>query len=138
MTEQTLIPTDAAEVERVCHFGEDSDACRRVREQHRAWNAQLAKNKAEGDRLRAARERKDAAEAQARADARETERQARADAMKARLRTRFFLANPTASTDDYARLEQQLLDAELMHRATERRDADVEGLRQSGNYGPMG
>ena len=45
------------------------------------------------------------------------------------LRQRFFVADPSASDADYERLAPRLLDDEMVRRATESRDADVEELR---------
>ncbi len=132
----TTIPPrmDRSEMERICRLGPDSGACQRAREQHAEWVEHLAANKVENDRIRQAREARQAEEAKTRADAREVEREAAMDALKAGLRDRFFRANPEASPADYARIEQRMLDDEMVRRATDARDADVEGLRRSGRY----
>lgn len=114
--------------------GEQGSVYLRLLEQRQdslAWEAERDQNEA---RLRQAREARQAADAKARADAREAERAAAMDALKASLRTRFFAANPEASESDYQRVEQRMLDDELVARAQAARNADAEALRRTGSY----
>jgi hypothetical protein len=114
--------------------GKDSSAYQRLAEQRREWVAWEKERDAEGARLRAAREAKQAEAAKERADAREAERAAAMDALKAQVRSRFFAANPEASEVDYQRVEGRMLDDELIRRAQEGRDAEIAALRRTGNY----
>ncbi|MBA2595828.1 MAG: hypothetical protein H0V00_04295 [Chloroflexia bacterium] len=135
----TTIPPrmDRSEAAHVCGLAPGSSACDRAQEQAAAWEGYLDQRKVENDRLRSEREAREAAEAKTRADGRESERAAAAAALREGLRRTFFSANPAASEDDYQRLAGRLYDDELMRRATEGRNADVEALRRSGGYGSL-
>ena len=109
--------------------GPDSTAYQHLREMREAWVAHLAENKRENDRVAAEREKREAAAEQARVAEREAERQRDMEALKSALRDRYFRANPQAGPDDYARVAQRMLDDEMVRRATDSRDADVEALR---------
>jgi hypothetical protein len=113
--------------------GKDSSAYQRLAEQRREWVAWEKERDAEGARLRAAREAKQAEAAKERADAREAERAAAMDALKAQQRSRFFAANPEASEADYQRVEGRMLDDELVRRAQEGRNAEVAAFRRRGS-----
>jgi hypothetical protein len=47
------------------------------------------------------------------------------------MRRSFFAANPQASEDDFARLEQRLVDDELLRRTQAGRTADSEALARA-------
>ena len=115
----------------------DTSVCVRVKEQRVAWQAFERERDAEGARLRADREAKQAAEAKARADAREAERAAAMDALKTQARASFFAANREAGEDDFERLWPRLRDDELVRRTAEARDADRDAALRSGDYGAM-
>jgi hypothetical protein len=115
--------------------GKTSGAYQRLAEMRADWVAWEKERDAEEARLRSAREARQAAAAKERANAAEAERAAAADVLKAQLRDRFFAANPEASAADYQRLEQRMVDDELLRRATDGRDAEIAALRRSGHYG---
>jgi len=133
----TAIPPrmDRSEAERICRLAPGSSACDRAKEQAAAWEGYLAQRNVENDRLRAAREARQAADAKARADAREQERLAVAEALKAEIRRTFFSANPSASDEDFARLAQRLYDDALVERTRQGADADRAELMTRHTYG---
>ena len=69
---------------------------------------------------------REVASQQARVDAQEAEQEAALAALQTSLRDRFFQAHPEASEAEYIRVEQRMLDDELMKRAQQDRDREVD------------
>lgn len=122
---------DRATVERVCRADPCGSACRRVREQAEEWEAHLADNSRENDRIRFEREQRLEAERHER----ETERGEEADAeLRDHLRRRFIAGSPAATEADFERLYPQLRDAHLLAEAQQAPDREKAALRAPGEY----
>ena len=118
---------ELAQIERI--GGTDSTIYQRMKEQCEAWEAHLAANKAEDDRLRAEHERKREAVERAYEASREAERKEAAEAWKAEIRIRFFAVNPHATEEDFERVWPRLSDDALVAGMTASGDAEVDALQ---------
>lgn len=94
---------------------------------------QAALREAEQARFQAGLDRRKAEDAEREkkaAEFRAEEQRAAAETLDADLRQRFFEANPAGTEADFKRLLPQLRDAEMVRRAEESRNAEIEGLRR--------
>jgi hypothetical protein len=123
---------ELARVERL--GGKASIAYQRLAEQRAEYERWERVRDGEEARLRDEREARLAAAQQEREAERERERSAAMARLRAELRMRFLAANPEATDADWVRLEQRVVDDELLTRSRAGRGAEVEGLRQRGGY----